>query len=357
MNVVIYSILPSPYQRDLFAVLSRCELVNLQVYYLEKSVDDSPWPEKPLEFYESVLPGFDLRWGLSRFHWNWHIPDFSQTDIVILNGYQSSISQWILRTQAHNIPCIFWGEKMVGSTTGLKGKLQRFFADSLKNCRAIAAIGQGAVMDYQQRYPEQFVVPISYYCDLESFQQNIPERPREPITIIFCGQMIARKGVDLLLKAFERLIEGGIQAKLLLVGREAELPHMLAQVSVKTRQWVDYAGFQAPEDLPQFFRQADIFVLPSRYDGWGVVVNQALGAGLPIICSDAVGAAPDLVDGDNGFIFPAGDGEKLYDALYYYVSEPSRIWAASLASERRSPDWSPKAGAQRWLNLFEQILS
>lgn len=357
MKVEFYSIVPSPYQRNLFAALACHSEIDLQVNYLEMTVDDSPWLQNPLNEYERVLPGFDVRWGSSRFHLNWYLPNFSYADIVVLNGYQSFVSQWILKTQSKKVPCLFWGEKMVGSSTGIKGRIQQSFAASLNNCRAIAAIGKSAVQDYQARYPDQLVAPIPYYCNLEAFNQNLPERPRQPITIIFCGQMIERKGVDLLLKAFDRLIWEGLEAKLLLVGREAELPEMLATVSEKTRQSVEFAGFQAPDNLPQFFQQADIFVLPSRYDGWGVVVNQALGAGLPIICSDAVGSAPDLVDAENGFIFPAGDESKLYEALRYYLSDPEKIRLASAASQRRSPDWSPAVGAQRWVDLFHQVLS
>lgn len=357
IKVSFYSVLPSPYQRDILYTLSQHPEIDLQVFYLEGACSDSPWPEKPLQPYEYILPGFHLTWGLSRFHLNWHWPKVNQSDVVVLNGYMSLTAQLLLRLPAKKIPCIFWGEKMVGNSTGIKGKLQEVFANSLKNCRAIAAIGEAAVQDYKLRYPDKLVVPIPYYCDLEAFQKDIPLRPREPITILFCGQMIERKGVDLLLTAFSRLIESGLTAKLVLVGREAELPQMMANLPESVKKWVNYAGFQAPEALPQFFRQADIFVLPSRYDGWGVVMNQAIGAGLPIICSDAVGSAPDLVTmGENGFIFPAGDGDKLYEALHYYVSEPARITVASAASQRRSPEWSPEAGAKRWVELCHQVL-
>ncbi|QCS50071.1 glycosyltransferase family 4 protein [Picosynechococcus sp. PCC 11901] len=358
IRTVFYSILPSPYQRDLFAALAKCSEINLKVNYLEMSVDDSPWPQKPLKEHETILVGTDLRWGASRFHLNWHLPNFHDTDIIVLNGYQSFVSQWILRTQSKKIPCIFWGEKMVGAATGIKGKLQQTFANSVNYCQAIAAIGEAAVQDYKSRYPDKLVVPIPYYCNLDAFQQDIPQRPRELITILFCGQMIERKGLDLLLTAFARLIEAGLKAKLVLVGRKAELPQMMAKLPEFVKKQIDYAGFQAPEDLPQFFRQADIFVLPSRYDGWGVVVNQAVGAGLPIICSDAVGSAPDLVTmGENGFIFPAGDVAKLHEALHYYVSEPARITVASVASQRRSLQWSSTVGAERWLDLFKRVLA
>jgi len=356
IKVNFYSVVPSPYQRDLFFELSRCPEVELHVFYLEPACSDSPWPEKPLQPYEHILPGFHLAWGISRFHINWYLPNITQSDVVVLNGYMSVTAQLLLRLQAQQIPCVFWGEKMAGAFGGLKGKVQQTLATGLNNCSAIAAIGSQAMQDYQRRFPQKPIFNIPYYCNLAAFSQEIPPRPRTPPTILFCGQMIARKGVDLLLLAFDRLIQMGLKARLLLVGREADLPHILIALSDKTRKNIEYAGFQAPEDLPHFFRQADLFVLPSRYDGWGVVVNQAIGAGLPVICSDAVGAAHDLIDqGINGYIFRNSDVDTLTQILARYLQNPILIQKASSASLQKSLAWSPKAGAQRWVDAFYQL--
>jgi glycosyltransferase involved in cell wall biosynthesis len=355
LKATFYSILPSPYQRDLFYALSQCCDIDLQVYYLESTYSDNPWSEKELHSYESILPGHPLTWGSSRFHLNWHLPSLQEADIIVFNGYQNSIAQFILHTQAATVPCIFWGEKMMAASGGVKGKLQRALAQGLKNCRAIAAIGSRAQQDYQRRYPQHPVVNIPYYCNLQSFSSSRPHLSSIP-TIMFCGQMIERKGVDLLLMAFGRLMEAGINARLLLVGREADLPQMMQVLSPQARAQVEYVGFHEPEDLPQFFAQADLFVLPSRYDGWGVVVNQALGAGLPIVCSDAVGAAVDLVEaGVNGQIVPAGDAEALYGALEHYLRSPQALQAASQASLAKAKDWAPEVGAQRWLEVLRSF--
>jgi poly(glycerol-phosphate) alpha-glucosyltransferase len=356
LNVTFYSILPSPYQRDLFGALSRRPEVNLSVYYLEDAHPDNPWPEQDLQPYEKILSGGHLTWGSSRFHWNWHLPHLENTDVVVFNGYQNLMAQLILHTQSQKIPCLFWGEKMVASATGVKGKLQHLLAQGLNRCQAIVAIGSRAEADYRQRFPRQTVFNIPYYCNLSNFVQNLPHRPRHPITILFCGQMIQRKGLDVLLQAFAQAIQGELEARLLLVGRAAELPQMLETLPSEVRQQIDYAGFQSPEALPQFFQKADIFVLPSRYDGWGVVVNQALGAGLPIICSDAVGAAHDLIEpGINGWIVPGGDVGALAHALIQYLEHPDRLMAASQASLNKAKDWLPENGAQRWVNVLQSI--
>lgn len=357
LKVTFYSIVPSPYQRDLFYALSQFPDVDITVYYLEAAYNIYPWPKKPLYPYEKILPGFNLSWGISRFHINWHLPKIDQSDVVVINGYMNLTAQFILRLQAKHIPCVFWGEKIVGSAGGLKSKLQQIFAASLKQCKAIAAIGSLAEADYRQRYPDQLIVNIPYYCDITAFYQDIPQRPRKPATILFCGQMIARKGVDILLQAFHSLIEYGLEVKLLLVGQEAELPQMMESLPQQTRQNIEYAGFQAPEDLPGFFRQADLFVLPSRYDGWGVVVNQAIGAGLPIICSDTVGAAYDLIKpGENGYLFPSKNVNALVEILKIYVQHPDKIQAASAASVQTSALISPTVGAQRWIDVFSKLI-
>jgi len=358
IQVILYSVLPSPYQRDLLYALSQHPNVDLQVNYLEAACDDSPWPEKPLQDYEHILPGFDLSWGKSRFHFNWHVPRLKNVDVVVFNGYMSLTAQLILRWQPGQVPCIFWGETMAASHGGLKGKLQPFLAQPLQQCRAIAGIGSHAVEDYQQRFPNKLVFNIPYYCDLSEFRKNSPQRPRTPPTILFCGQMIPRKGIDLLLQAFNRLLQQGLEARLLLVGREAELPQMLETLPETTREKIEYAGFQAPDNLPYFFHQADLFVLPSRYDGWGVVVNQAVGAGLPVICSDAVGAAKDLVEPHhNGLIFPTGEIDALTDSLASYLHNPEAIQTASIASQKKAEDWSPKVGAKKWVEAFETVMN
>jgi glycosyltransferase involved in cell wall biosynthesis len=114
---------------------------------------------------------------------------------------------------------------------------------------------------------------------------------------------------------------------------------------------------QAPEDLPRFFARADVFILPSRYDGWGVVVNQALGAGMPIICSDMVGAGRDLVEKDvNGAIFPNGNAGALADCMQRFIHQPALIDNWGKASRKKALHWTPEAGAAKWVEAFRTIL-
>ncbi len=327
------SVVPSPYQRDLFRALAERPEIDLRVFYLESASPDSPWPEKPLAPFETVLPGFWFPIGHARCHWNWRMPDWRDFDILVCNTLLTSLTgQWLMRAA--------WRA------------LHDRISAPLHRARAIAAIGSIAAGEYHARFPQPAIANIPYHCDLAPFlAQPHDHAAREPV-FLFCGQMIARKGIDVLLEAFRRLERG----RLLLVGREAELPHFLATLPAAVRARIDFAGFQPPEELPRFFAKADVFVLPSRHDGWGVVVNQALGAGLPILCSDRVGAGADLVEPEiNGLRFSADSSDALAAAMQRCLDEPERLLEWGSASRERARAWTPAAGADKWIAAFREF--
>lgn len=347
--VAFISVVPSPYQRDLFRALAARPEIDLRVYYLEAAAPDSPWPQEPLAPYESILPGFWFPIGKARCHWNWRLPDWHKFSILVCNTLLTTLTgQWLMRGAWRRRPWIFWGEQ-----PGRSSLLHDRISAPLHRACAIAAIGTVAAREYHRRFPEPTIVNIPYHCELAPFlAQPRSASPRPEPIFLFCGQMIARKGLDLLLRAFEKLDRG----RLLLVGREAGLPQLLAPLPPEVRERIEYAGFQPPEALPGFFAQADVFVLPSRHDGWGVVVNQALGAGLPILCSDRVGAGIDLVTPEvNGLRFPADDASALATVMQRCLAEPERLIAWGNASRERAAQWSPAAGAEKWITAFREL--
>jgi glycosyltransferase involved in cell wall biosynthesis len=341
----------------LFEALNHHPDVDLTVCYSEAGSPDSPWPKEELRPFESILRSFYISWRGKRFIINWQLPRIKGYDAVVINGYVTIPSQWVMRTAAGKVPLVFWGEKMEHAQGGLREFMQGILTGPMKKLSAIVAIGKKAARDYRRQFPDIRVHEVPYYCRLDGFNSGNLERPRSPATVFFCGQMIARKGVDLLLKAFQRVIESGLPAKLLLVGREADLPGMLEEIPSEVQEHIEFAGFQAPDKLPEFFEKADVFVLPSRYDGWGVVVNQALAAGLPAICSDAVGAAEDLVKPDwNGYIFPSGETDSLAEQLSALLSSPGKVKEFGDNSLKKSREITPDQGAEDWVRILEEVI-
>ncbi len=358
VDLGVVSVVPSPYQRDLFGALAARPDVRLRVYYLERHAPDSPWPEEPLRPFETVLPGFWFAVAGARFHVVSRPPPLGAHHALVLNSLTSSLAQTALRFRRKGQRLLFWAEALREQGTGVRARVQRLLSDPLRRVDAIVAIGSRAEAAYRKRFPGVPCFNVPYHCDLQPFFRAPRHRvlPGEEVTFLFCGQLIARKGVDILLEAFDRLTAAGRRARLRLAGRRADLDAMLAAVSAGTRERIRYDGFFDPKDLPQLFAEAHVFILPSRYDGWGVVVNQALGAGLPVICSDAVGAGVDLVTpGFNGVRFPAGDAAALAAAMASFLDEPTLVERYGNASRERAAAWTPDQGADKWVETLQRL--
>jgi glycosyltransferase involved in cell wall biosynthesis len=357
-DVGIVSVVPSPYQRDIFRALAARPEIALQVYYLEKSAPDSPWPEEPLQPWEKLLPGFWFAIANARFHVVTKHPPLGRHRFIVLNSLTSSLSQYVLRFRSKRQKILFWAESLRDQASLIRAKIQKNLAASLRKTDGIIAIGSQAETSYRRQFPSVSRFNIPYHCELQPFLDQ-PARYNSAsgeVVFLFCGQIIMRKGVDVLVQAFDQLVKKGYRTKLILTGRRAELDDILRLACDGTRKQISYEGFCDPKLLPNVFARADVFVLPSRYDGWGVVVNQALGAGLPVICSDAVGAGFDLVHtGVNGFRVRAGDIAELAEAMEMLAKNRELISRYGAASRKLANEWTPARGAEKWISVLAEL--
>jgi glycosyltransferase involved in cell wall biosynthesis len=162
--------------------------------------------------------------------------------------------------------------------------------------------------------------------DMEFFRHHAERFRRSPeflaqralypeLLLLSVGSLIPRKNVRLLLEALHRLSDPTVG--LLVVGtgpQEKELRGLCRQLGLEGR--VVFAGFRQQWELPQYYGLADVLVLPSLREVWGLVVNEALATGLYVLCSTAVGAAYDLVrPGWNGELFAPTAMEELVELL------------------------------------------
>lgn len=357
MNVVVFSVVPSPYQRDLFIALAERENINLQVYYLERAAPDSPWLLSGLRDFEHVLPGLCFGRGQVRSHINWALPALNNAQVVILNtSITDFTTQYLMRGPLRKTRWVLWAEIRGEQNRKWKQRISAFLYAPHHTSSATVAIGSNAQEAYQKQWPDQKVYNLPYHiqCPVPA----VKETGLEEVRFLFCGQMIYRKAIDVLLAAFTTVIEKGLAARLLLVGREADLRSFLKEISADVKDRIDYLGFRQPAELPELFASADVFVLPSRRDGWGVVVNQAVSAGLPVIASDAVGAARDLVrPGENGFCVPAGEPAPLAKAMIQLAEDASlrqRFGSASLAL---AESITPAAGAEKFESILHEVIA
>ena len=145
--------------------------------------------------------------------------------------------------------------------------------------------------------------------------------PDVPV-ILFAGKLIAKKEPLVLVDAFAK-VRAGRQCALLIAGDGPLRPDVERRARELGLQDVRITGFLNQTEMPRAYAAADVFVLPSSlHETWGLVVNEAMNFGLPVVVSDKVGCAEDLVrDGWNGFVVPARDSGALADAAARLVDD------------------------------------
>jgi glycosyltransferase involved in cell wall biosynthesis len=137
--------------------------------------------------------------------------------------------------------------------------------------------------------------------------------------VLFAGKLIRRKAIPDLIEALARLSASGKAVRLFVVG-SGPLAGELADMANTRRVRTTFVGFVNQSRMPEVYAAADVLVLPSYIDTWGLVVNEAFACGLPAIVSDRVGCAPDMImDGLTGTIVPAGNVTRLAQAIDHWT--------------------------------------
>ena len=161
-------------------------------------------------------------------------------------------------------------------------------------------------------YPRDRIVPFLHVVDSTPVQ-HVPGQ-RDHKEILYVGQLIVRKRVDLLLTAFSQLDVPSVRLRIIGKGEEEQNVKRLAnQLGITDR--VSYSQCMPNAEIVAAMAAADVLVLPSKFDGWGAVVNEALMVGTPVICSDRCGASDLIENGRNGYVFPDGNSNALLQRL------------------------------------------
>jgi glycosyltransferase involved in cell wall biosynthesis len=158
---------------------------------------------------------------------------------------------------------------------------------------------------------------------------------------LYSGRLATVKRVDTLIDAFAKIAAERPDWDLLIVGGGPLEAELKARVPAALRDRVAWTGFiDDPHELAALYVCGEVFILPSSYEPWAVVVCEAAAAGLAIVASQVVGAAGELCrDGVNGRAFPPGDVDALADALLEVSADDNRLRQLRLASLKILDDW------------------
>jgi glycosyltransferase involved in cell wall biosynthesis len=183
--------------------------------------------------------------------------------------------------------------------------------------------------------------------------------PARPV-ILFASKLQQRKQCDQLIDAYARLSPAtGAEPHpyLVIVGDGEQRAALERQAEATGFSSIRFCGFRNQSELPRFFDLATVFVLPSRHEPWGLIVNEVMNAARPAIISDDVGCGPDLIeDGVNGCIFPAGDVSALSDALRRVLETPGAAEMMGRRAFDRIQNWGFEQDIQGLRKALESVV-
>jgi len=305
-----------------------------------------------------------------RKNMGWSVPDFGNTEVII-HPDKKEISQ-ILTNAENDSVHIFSGinayplvkdaflQSLQYNITrgilsespdwrGIKGvvrlglgKLNAFKFQ--KKVDFVLAIGSLMVDWFQKSgFVKNKIYPFGYFVEKINLNKNDLNQHNECINnkfrLIFIGQLIKRKGIDILLKSLSCLEETNWYLDVIGDGQDRDYFEALSE-KLKLTECVKIHGALPNEDVRKLLDLMDLLVLPSRMEGWGVVVNEALMSGVPVVCSDACGAADLIKDSFRGDIFKTES-----------VSDLRRILAHRILQGKKTPELSSKI--ETWSKTIE----
>lgn len=327
-EVAVVTHFPSPYQVELFDAVAR-RLPGLAVFYLHRRDPARQWAQKPLAHAATFLAdgGEAMAAAASAAQ---------RSRLLIVNYYQDARARRLMRARARTgKPWVFWGERPGYRHPRLGRWLRRWWLAPLHGSpQPIWGIGAWAVEAYRREFgARRAFANIPYFSDLSAFEARPASFSPEP-AILYSGALTRRKGVDLLAHAFVALAREHAAARLRIMGR-GELEDELRRILQPVAGRVEWLGFQPWDRLAAAYAGAQVLCVPSRHDGWGLVVAEGLAAGLPVIATHRMGAAIDLVSpGDNGWRCRAGDAGELARALREAATLDEPRWRRMSAAAR-----------------------
>ncbi|HLZ41055.1 MAG TPA: glycosyltransferase family 4 protein [Candidatus Sulfotelmatobacter sp.] len=373
-RLVIITEIISPYRIPLFNELAQRRDVDLHVIFLaETDPGLRQWTvyKNEINFSYQVLRSW--RKQIGRFHWLLNSGlgralKSSRPDVIVCGGYNYLASwQALLWARIHSTPFFLWSESNAQDLRSGHALLELLKTEFLSQCMGYVVPGRSAAEYLRSRGIRQQRIFTAvnavdnerFHADAESVRCDAA-RLRNDLGLparyfLFTGRLVREKGVFELLAAYAKL-EGHLreQVGLVFVGDGAAREALEEESRAITPGMIKFTGFIQREQLAAYYALADVFILPTYTDTWGLVVNEAMTCGLPILLSRAAGCAADLVTEDwNGHIVPSRSVTALASVMGTFASQPDLCARMGANSRKRILDYSP----QQWCEGIVRMMA
>lgn len=362
MKVLFTTNIPSPYRVDFFNELGKyCDLTVIFENAAAKDRDNKWKPDAFKNFNAVFLKG--LRVGAAEAFCPKvikYIKDKSY-DVIVIGMYSTPTGMLAVQyLRNHSIPFIISSDGgMAKADSGVKYKIKKHFISSADGWLSTGKITSEYLQHYGADADKIYVYPftsvsrndiIAQPLSLENKQKYRDELDiKEEFIFLSVGQFIYRKGYDVLLNASKDINKNiGIYV----VGGKPteEYECLIKQFNLNNVHFID---FMSKRELSRYYKASDIFVLPTREDIWGLVINEAMSYGLPVITTDKCVAGIEMVhDGLNGFIIPADN----IDALKSSLNKAVNYKFDSNISLKTAREYSIENMVQKHMDVFDKFI-
>ncbi|OYW71066.1 MAG: hypothetical protein B7Z37_28790 [Verrucomicrobia bacterium 12-59-8] len=352
-RIVVLTQLTSPYQVEFFNALSAVSDCHIEVIYLTSRDRSRQWDMTYIGHTHLILSETPhMREDAMRA--------IRKADLVVFNYYTDWFTLRAIRERAREgKPWVFWGERPGFYQTGMTGVIARWFLlrPLHRSSVPIWGVGRFGVAGYQREFGKNRTYQnIPYFSELKGFLQ-IERQPDAARVFFYSGSFTSRKGSDMLVESFRRIASRHPQARLVLVGA-GEMERQMRNTLQPCADRVTWLGFQPWHKLPECYQQGTIFCFPSRYDGWGLSMVEALASGMPSIGTDRTGSALEfLADHKAGWLVEAGNRHELEQAMEQALLLPEPEFQAMQNAARTAVSQSGlEAGVRRFKVAVQDAL-
>ncbi len=376
-KLVIVTEIIAPYRIPVFNALAKRPEIDLHVIFLsENDPELRQWLvyRDEIEFSYEVLPSWRRRFGRHNLLLNRGVRlalNRVQPDVLLCGGY-NYLASWSAAywARAYRTPLLLWSE-----STAFDQRSRYLFVESLKArfldlCTGFVVPGQSSLnyltnfgVKRERIFTAPNAVDVSFFSERAEVARGdelrVRSRHRLPERyFLFVGRLIREKGVFDLLEAYAN-VKPALRAQvgLVLVGEGSERRELEDRASKIEAGTIRFLGFVHREELAEIYALSDGLIFPTHSDPWGLVVNEAMACGRPVIATTVAGCSPDLVeDRWNGFVVPPHDIPKLAAAMTELAEESELRAQMGCRSRERIESFSPSAWAAGIIRAVKSVV-
>lgn len=367
-KVVYWNNIPAPYMVDRFEAIHRRANLDFKAWFNERTEIGRNWrvEESSWSFAYRFVPTVRM----PRHNLHLALPALSESADLLVSLYaEPSFLIGSNLMHMRGISTAFWVEVTFDTWQPRNAWKEAIKRRAFANVDGVITAGDDG-RSFAQRYgvPSEKIHIARHVVDVGFFQSSsqLARTTRDEIrnrlgvvgtTYLYVGRLWSGKGLEFLLRAFSAFQRKNDHSSLVLVGNGPEedpLRRLCRELDLSN---VLFVGFKHIEDLPALYSAADVFVFPTLGDPYGLVIDEAMACGLPVISTSAAGEIRERVhDGINGFIVPPANVEELAMAMARLGTDFGLRRSMGQASASRITGYTPDYWASQFEHAVARIL-